>query len=81
MNRVEVTKCMVGVFGMQVCAENDVTDKEILKVCNTENPSGTEAGWGVVLRPHNLEDNNMPDNCAPVACDDDAGRHHFLVLC
>ncbi len=81
MNKVEVSRCMVGVFGMQACAESDATDKEILAVCNIENPSGTSNGWSTVVRDNNLEDMDLTPNCAPVACEDDPDRLHFLVIC
>lgn len=81
MDKVVVSKCMIGVYGMQVCAEPDATDEEILHVCNTENPAGTTNGWGIVVRENNLEENNMGENCAPVQCEDDECRLHFLVLC
>ena len=81
MNRVEVSKCMVGIYGMQVCAEKDASDEEILVVCNRDNPAGTTNGWGLVLRNENLEDNNMPEKCGPAVCDKDSERLHFLVLC
>ena len=50
MNRVEVTRCVIGACFMQVCCVQDATDEEILEVCNRENPSGTEHGWGKVHR-------------------------------
>jgi len=40
MNRVTVSRCWVGFFGVQVCAVKDATDDEILEVCNRENPAG-----------------------------------------
>lgn len=73
MNRVEVTRSFVGIYYMQVCAEKDASDKEILEVCNRENISGTTNGWMSVLR----EDSEHP----PVACQDNPSRLHFLVSC
>jgi hypothetical protein len=35
MERVEITKAFMGICTMQVCAEKDATDKEILEVCNS----------------------------------------------
>jgi len=60
---------------MQVCAEAEATDEEILAVCNRENPSGTSMGWSRVVR----EDCDSAQG--PVPCDDRAGRAHILVLC
>jgi hypothetical protein len=56
---------------MQVCAEADATDEEILEVCNRENPSGTSLGWCKVLK-------NDP---ALVICEFYPERRHFLVEC
>lgn len=74
--RVLVTNIFCGLFYMQVCAVDDVTDEEILEVCNRENPSGTTGGWCGVVR-----DNSHPagENAAPGKCEDHTGRTHFLV--
>lgn len=70
--RVIITKCMVGIFHMQVCAVADATDEEILAVCNRENPSGTSMGWCQVVRS---------GEGAPVNCEQHSGRTHFLAAC
>jgi hypothetical protein len=72
MKRVEVTNPMVGICHMQVCTMADVTDEEILDVCNHENPSGTTGGWSQVIRSGEGE---------PVTCREDNNRKHFLVAC
>ena len=72
MNRIVVTNSFCGICHMQVCAESDVTDEEILAVCNAENPSGTSLGWCGVVRE---------GDGAPVQCDDEPGRTHFLASC
>lgn len=72
MNRVIVTKFMVGICHMQVCAVQDATDEEILAVANAENPSGTTLGWGAVVRE---------GEGAPVQCKDYGNRKHFLCAC
>ncbi|MCH8135376.1 MAG: hypothetical protein IIB77_05285, partial [Proteobacteria bacterium] len=46
--RVIITKAMVGICHMQVCAIDDATDEEILEKCNAENLAGTKNGWGHV---------------------------------
>jgi len=76
MNKVIITKPMQGICHMQVCAEKDTSDEEILDVCNRENPSGTKAGWSEVIR----NDKEHPVN-NPVTCDDHSSRTHFLVVC
>ena len=80
MNRVEVTKAIVNIFTMQVCAVSDVSDMEILDVCNTKNPAGTMNGWGIVVRTPNGK-LGQEENKAPVTCAEDNKRTHFLVLC
>jgi hypothetical protein len=70
--RVVVTRAIVGIVSMQVCAVSDATDEEILAVCNRENPSGTSQGWTSVVRE---------GAGAPVTCHDDPARQHLLVSC
>lgn len=70
--RVVITKSILGICHMQVCAERDATDVEILDVCNRDNPSGTSLGWCEVIRE---------GKGRPIACADDATRTHFLVVC
>jgi len=72
---IEILKPAVGLFYMQVCADKDATDEEILAHCNAENPSGTSAGWCNVVR------NDKRENLNPVVCHDNPDRLHFLVEC
>jgi hypothetical protein len=51
--RIIITIPFHGICHMQVCAEKDVTDEEILKICNEQNPSGTINGWSTVLSRKN----------------------------
>ena len=76
MDRVIVTKAFLGICHMQVCAVEDSTDEEILRVCNKENPSGTTLGWCSVVRSDAKEPKRNP-----VACAQEPGRTHFLVAC
>ena len=74
MNRVVITKPIVGVAHMQVCAVKDATDEEILAKC-AENVAGTQHGWTTVLRQ---EDKSW----GPTPCFADiSGRVHFYVMC
>ena len=73
MERIEITKPIVGICYMQVCAEEDVTDDQILEVCNKNNPSGTMNGWSEVIRGEQTS--------APVNCEKYEGRKHFMVAC
>lgn len=77
MDKVVVTKCMVGICHMQVCARKDATDEEILEVCNRDNPAGTSQGWVTVCK----EDSEFFGPTKPVPCADDPDRLHYLVGC
>lgn len=85
MNRVVVTKSMMGIFSMQVCAEKDAKDEEILEVCDRENPAGTTNGWGTVVRVIQnvigVSDDYDGKNQLPVQCEKDPERLHFIVYC
>ena len=71
--RVIVTQPCVGVCAMQVCAEKDVTDEELLAVANRENPAGTEHGWTTVIRA---------GRSGPVPCEKrPRSRWHFMLEC
>ena len=76
MDRIVITNMFHGICHMQVCAESNVTDKEILAVCNEENPAGTEEGWSHVIRNSKGEPHSNP-----IPCDDHVGRIHFLIEC
>jgi len=78
MNRVVVTKPIIGAYAMQVCAKSEATDEEILLVCNKENPSGTTNGWGTVFRKVNKLHGKR---FLPVQCKDYSDRKHFMVFC
>jgi len=74
-DRVTVTRPIIGICHMQVCAAKDATDEEMLEVANAENPSGTTGGWSKVLR-----DKQNPD-AAPCVCGNDPERMHFILQC
>lgn len=77
--RVEVTRTMVGLCHMQVCAVVGATDEEILAVCNRENPSGTSLGWSRVIRAN--EEWLGEVGGGPIQCEKHADRQHYLVAC
>ncbi|KKL07294.1 hypothetical protein LCGC14_2587460 [marine sediment metagenome] len=77
MEKVVITRPFVGICYMQVCAEKDATDEEILNICNTNNPSGTFNGRGVVREVNDLDQDNM----LPVVCKICPERLHFIVYC
>lgn len=66
---------------MQVCAERDATDEEILAVCNRENPSGTTNGWAEVVRETVEGSRFKTPDALPVQCAQSPERIHFVVLC
>jgi len=82
LDRVVITQPVLSGSGplaalttMQVCAVADADDKEILLVCNRDNPSGTTGGWQRVIRKR-TEKIDGPGPCA-----DYPGRIHYLVQC
>lgn len=80
--RVVITKPVIGLVHMQVCAVADATNEEILETCNNENPSGTAAGWGHVIREEEPEDTFWhSERLKPVQCAESAERKHFIVSC
>ena len=85
MNRIEITRSIVGACHMQVCAEADVTDEEILRECNYRNPSGTKNGWSRVIRddpePGSFWAPAEGKTLTPVPCANHPGRMHLLVAC
>jgi len=70
--RVVVSSIFLNLFTMQVCCVKDATDEEILKVCNTENRSGTSGGWQTVVRDGEGK---------PGQCEKYPDRYHILVQC
>ena len=81
MNDVVITKPMMGIFGMQVCAKKGTSDESILSVCNTENPAGTQNGWCRVFRHVDEGDTLLGENCLPVQCKDHEDREHLIIIC
>jgi len=75
--RVIITRAIVGVCHMQVCVASDVTDDEILAVCNSENPAGTLNGWSHICR----ENDEFWGKTEPNSCANYPGRMHYLVCC
>lgn len=77
MNRVVVTRPFCGLLYMQVCAIANATDAEILETCNRANICGTSLGWAQVIRDPEPESGRI----APVVCEDNNTRIHFMVAC
>lgn len=76
MKKAIVTNPMIGLCFMQVCADKEATDEEILAVANAENPSGTTNGWSEVVH-----ENHENKKLRPVVCSDDPNRNHFILIC
>jgi hypothetical protein len=82
MKRVEVTRPILGICHMIVCAEADCADEEILAEANDANPSGTDNGWTHVIRENEPPSDFWPvDKLKPVQCADDPNRKHFVLSC
>ena len=79
MSRVIVTRPVVGLCHMQVCAVNDATDEEILLECNLQNQSGTTNGWSYVCR--NVQPDEFWGDAGPKQCAEHSDRIHYLVAC
>lgn len=79
--RIIVTNPFCGICFMQVCAEKDATDEEILKTCNSENPAGTSHGWAKVWREDEKTEDGEVRKLGPVCCSDDPDRLHLMVNC
>ncbi len=80
VNRIHITRSIVGICHMQVCAESDATDEEILAHCNQQNRAGTSGGWTRVIREQPEGFWGTAD-MAPKRCADYPDRTHFLVAC
>jgi hypothetical protein len=81
MERVIVTRPIMGICWMSVCAVDDATDEEILEICNKENPSGTTAGWARVIRKETELTSLENENIRPILCSQEQGRIHFIISC
>jgi len=86
MDKVIVTEPFVNIFTMQVCADKDATDEEILSVCNTQTLEGTSNGWSRVIRKADdvpafyTSMNDARKKALPMQCEDYPDRLYFLVL-
>ena len=78
MPDVVVTRNMIGIYAMQVCAIKGASDEDILRVCNTMNPAGTTNGWSTVFRKI---DEHHGENMLPIPCKDYPNREHLIIFC
>lgn len=83
MDRVIVTRPMLGILFMQVCACKDADDEEILRAANEQNPCGTSQGWAHVWRSEDGARETEQERRAtlPVPCADAPDRMHYLINC
>lgn len=86
LEKVVVSRVYANLCIMQVCAEKDLTDEEILAICNRDNPIGTPRRWTTVIREVEYvldADGTIGDKkiALPAQCEDYPDRNHFLVLC
>ena len=77
MNKVIVTRPIVGICHMQVCADKAAMDAEIVEVANRENPPGVTSGTWRIVREVDVHWGDM----RPVQCADDPGRTHYMLSC
>lgn len=71
---VIVTKPMVGICHMQVCARRGTPYETIEVQANLQNPSGLDHGWRVL-------GDEAPEKDRPVTCAQDSERVHYLLVC
>lgn len=50
MDRIMITRRQLGHLHMQVCIDPDVTNDDILDVCNRQNPRDPTSAWQSVRR-------------------------------
>jgi hypothetical protein len=80
--RVCVTLPWAGLRAMQVCVMKDVTDEEILAVCNSENPQMVTGGWHTVVKDKKHARRLGVDECsAPGQCVECPNRLHKIAIC
>lgn len=67
---------------MQVCAFCEVPPKVVERRANELNPAGTDGGWRIVWGTSDDPDEiiDIP-NKAPVKCEQDSARIHYLLSC
>jgi hypothetical protein len=66
---------------MNICADKTVSDEDILKFCNLNNPSGTVGGWTEVIRDPNARDCFDKVDMGPVICSNNQNKLHLMVSC
>jgi hypothetical protein len=66
---VEILKW--GIFSIQVCAANSLSEKEVMDITNVLQPAGTEHGWGTIDH----------GDRQPVPCADHPNRTHYVIDC
>lgn len=75
MEDIVITRPIIGIYYMQVCAVKTATDEQILAYCNEKNPAGTTNGWTTVIK------NDTDANLNPVTCEEHQDRVHYLISC
>lgn len=82
MEKIVITRPMIGICHMGVCAESSCTDDEILAYANLHNPAGTSNGWSHIIREDEPSSDLWPiDRLRPVPCRDYANRVHLILVC
>ena len=78
MEKVIQTVAFVNIYTCQVCAEKDLSDKEVVRLLEESNPAGTSNGWSSIVREVT---DVFAENCMPKPCGDYSDRMHYLVTC
>lgn len=63
-----------GLLGGVVCAPKSLSEEEVVRLVNVENPSGTRRGWSISNRK-TLEDGTP----LPAPCLEDSDRLHYYL--
>lgn len=71
---VIVTRAVLGICHMQVCAHKTVPHDAVEREANRENPAGTEHGWRLLL-------DDAAENQRPVVCETHPDRLHYMLVC
>jgi hypothetical protein len=77
MDKVIITRPIIGICWMQACVEDGVSDEEILSECNRLNPAGTQLGWSRIYQ----DDEEQEKTFRPVRCNDHSNRRHVILVC
>jgi hypothetical protein len=73
---VVVTRGVIGICHMQVCAYGETPPERVEERANQLNPTGISSRWKIVTGEELGE-----ENLAPAPCEQFRGRIHYLLSC